>query len=80
MSHLIAAPALHSAKTSALQVARDVLKTEVAGLVSPAAIQGKRFGSLGVMHKNGVQCRTLTQGDLRRSMGPDLRTPWSVRL
>lgn len=74
MSHFIAASAVHFAKTSTLQIARNVLKTEVAGLVSLAASQDERFGSLGVIHKNGVQYCTLSKGDLRRSMEPNLQT------
>ena len=34
----------------------------------------KRFGCLGILDESGVLCGILTDGDLRRSMGPDLLT------
>ena len=32
----------------------------------------KRFGCLGVVDDDGILCGIITDGDLRRSMGPDL--------
>ena len=32
----------------------------------------KRFGCLGVVDQNGLLCGIITDGDLRRAMGPDL--------
>jgi arabinose-5-phosphate isomerase len=32
----------------------------------------KRFGCLGIVGDDGILCGIITDGDLRRSMGPDL--------
>ena len=55
----------------------DALPLATADLGMDAAIvrmSEKRFGCLGVIDGDGMLCGILTDGDLRRAMGPDLLT------